>query len=491
MSSGQVPPTQTDQLTDRLSEGARARGDRPRTTPAIKDDGPIAEATILAIDDNPTNLKVVFEFLRDRGFKVLIASSGESGIERAQKARPDLILLDVMMPGIDGFATCARLKADPLTQDIPIIFMTALADVDSRVRGLTVGGVDYITKPVERDDALARINIHLQLRREMKARMAAQAALTELAAGLEEQVQERTRALSESLAQLQQAQVQLIHAEKMSSLGQLVAGVAHEINNPVNFIHGNLTIAQEYVEGLMELVDLAMGGARGGGFAAIAADLERAAADLDFEFVREDLVKILRSMETGTQRIRDIVLSLRNFSRLDESHLKAVDLHEGLDSTLTILNARLKGWGNRLAIEVVRRYGELPPVECYAGPLNQVFMNLLANAIDALDDGPPPDWTGPELEWQPRIEVITEALGGDRVRVSVTDNGPGIAPEQQSKIFEAFFTTKEIGKGTGLGLSISWDIVVHRHGGQMHCRSALGQGTTFMIDLPIYQGAMA
>ncbi|MCG9884907.1 MAG: hybrid sensor histidine kinase/response regulator [Cyanobacteria bacterium] len=466
---------------DRLSEGARARGDRPRSNPEIEDEGPIAEATILAIDDNPTNLKVVFEFLRDRGFKVLIASSGESGIERAQKARPDLILLDVMMPGIDGFTTCARLKADPLTQDIPIIFMTALADVDSRVRGLTVGGVDYITKPVERDDALARINIHLQLRQEMKARMAAQAALTELAAGLEEQVQERTRALSESLAQLQQAQVQLIHAEKMSSLGQLVAGVAHEINNPVNFIHGNLTIAQEYVEGLMELVDLAMGGA-------IATDIEKVATELDFEFVREDLAKILRSMETGTQRIRDIVLSLRNFSRLDESHLKAVDLHEGLDSTLTILNARLKGRGNRLAIEVVRRYGELPPVECYAGPLNQVFMNLLANAIDALDEGPPPSWTGPELDWQPRIEVRTEALAGDRVRVSVTDNGAGIAPEQQSKIFEAFFTTKEIGKGTGLGLSISWDIVVHRHGGQMHCRSELGQGTTFMIDLPVRQG---
>jgi two-component system NtrC family sensor kinase len=479
MSSGQRPPTQTD---ERSRGGAWARGDRPRATPAIdQDEGPIAEATILAIDDNPTNLKVVFEFLRDRGFKVLIASSGESGIERAQKARPDLILLDVMMPGIDGFATCERLKADPLTQDIPIIFMTALADVDSRVRGLTGGGVDYITKPVQRDDALARINIHLQLRREIKARTAAQAALTELAAGLEEQVQERTRALSESLAQLQQAQVQLIHAEKMSSLGQLVAGVAHEINNPVNFIHGNLTIAQEYVEGLMALVDLAMGGA-------IAADLEKTAADLEFEFVREDLTKILQSMETGTQRIRDIVLSLRNFSRLDESHLKAVDLHEGLDSTLTILNARLKGRGNRLAIDVVRRYGALPPVECYAGPLNQVFMNLLANAIDALDDGPPPSWSGPELEWQPRIEVATEALGGDRVRVSVTDNGPGIAPAQQSKIFEAFFTTKDIGKGTGLGLSISWDIVVHRHGGQMHCRSVLGQGTTFVIDLPVHQG---
>ncbi len=444
--------------------------------PPIDDAGNSVTGTILAIDDNPTNLKIVVEFLRDRGFKVLIASSGTSGIERARKVHPDLILLDVMMPDIDGFETCQRLKADRETQNIPVIFMTALADVEHRVKGLTVGGVDYITKPVQSDDAVARIKIHLQLQREIQTRTKAEGALTELATNLENRVAQRTQELSDSIAQLKQTQLQLVHAEKMSSLGQLVAGVAHEINNPVNFIHGNLGIAVEYIEGLAQLVDLAIAGAA-------PAEIQTVAEELDFDFIREDLIKVMSSMEMGTHRIRDIVLSLRNFSRLDEAQLKAVDLHDGLDSTLIILNARLKGRHNRLAIEVDRQYGQLPLVECYAGPLNQVFMNILANAIDALDERVPLE--KPIEVWTPRLTVKTETLDHNHVRVSITDNGSGMEPERQKQIFETFFTTKAVGKGTGLGLSIAWDVVVEHHGGRLTCQSALGVGTTFAIDLPI------
>ncbi len=490
--------------------------------------------TVLIVDDNPTNLQVVFEFLRNHQFRVLIASSGQSGLERAEKAQPDIILLDVMMPGIDGFETCQKLKANPATHHIPVIFMTALADVEHRVQGLSIGGVDYITKPVQCDDALARINVHVQLRQEIKAHQKTQDQLTALAANLEQQVSDRTQELRNSLQQLQQAQIQLVQAEKMSSLGQLVAGVAHEINNPVNFIHGNVEIAQEYVQDLMALVDLAVSGAATEAIADYAEEIE-------FEFVREDFLKIIASMQTGTQRIRDIVLSLRNFSRLDESQVKAVNLHEGLDSTLTILNSRLKGRGNRLPIEVIKNYGELPLVECYAGPLNQVFLNLLANAIDALDEGPrevsaaegptrsdgpvpsvgvafpaqraiaTPATTDPQpgetltatmaegaiaAMWHPYIEITTTCPEPGWVAIRIRDNGPGIPPQKQLKIFEAFYTTKELGKGTGLGLSISWDIIVNRHGGRLRCESSreeragadgdprMGAGTTFVIEIP-------
>jgi signal transduction histidine kinase len=495
--------------------------------------------TVLVVDDNPTNLQVVFEFLRNHNFRVLIASSGQSGLERAQKALPDIILLDVMMPGLDGFETCQQLKANPVTQDIPVIFMTALADVEHRVQGLSIGGVDYITKPVQCDDALARIHVHVQLRQEIKSHQQTQAQLATLAANLEQQVADRTQELRNSLQQLQQAQLQLVQAEKMSSLGQLVAGVAHEINNPVNFIHGNVEIAQEYVQDLMALVDLAVSGA-------VPEAIADHAEAIEFEFLREDFLKIIASMQTGTQRIRDIVLSLRNFSRLDEAEVKAVDLHAGLESTLTILNSRLKGRGNRLPIEVIRNYGELPLVECYAGPLNQVFLNLLANAIDALDEGPRevsdleaghpgevavvragvgvsaasnamfaatraeavpaavPGSAATPMEgaiaamWHPCIEITTTCPEPGWVAIRIRDNGPGIAPQQRLKIFEAFYTTKELGKGTGLGLSISWDIIVNRHGGRLRCESAGaaqgaadgssavgdGTGTTFVIEIP-------
>jgi signal transduction histidine kinase len=274
--------------------------------------------------------------------------------------------------------------------------------------------------------------------------------------------------LQVTLEQLQSTQSQLIQTEKMSSLGQLVAGIAHEINNPVNFIHGNLDYAATYTTDLLKLVTAYE--------SSVPTTIATALEAIDFEFLRADLPRVIASMQTGTSRIQEIVLSLRNFSRMDESEFKSVDLHDGIDSTLLILQHRLKLNHDRPEIQLIKHYGELPPIECAAGLVNQVFMNLLSNAIDAL-----------ELVSQPEIQICTTIEAGG-VLVRMIDNGPGIPEKLQHRLFDPFFTTKPVGKGTGLGLSISYQIIVEKHQGRLECHSTIGQGTEFQIWLPLKSG---
>lgn len=328
------------------------------------------------------------------------------------------------------------------------------------------------------EEELDRQNAQLQA--EVNDRERAEAALQALTRELERRVEQRTVELSDAIATLRQAQTQLVQTEKMSSLGQLVAGVAHEINNPVNFIHGNLDHATAYVDQLLELI-AAYQNAMPELPPAVAALQE----EIELDFLQEDLIKILNSMRVGTDRIRQIVLSLRVFSRVDESAVKAVDLHEGIDSTLLILGNRLKATTQRPGIMIQRHYGDLPLVECYAGQLNQVFMNLLANAIDAFDELKQGQ-AGQELIcWLPKIEIRTQRLLNDQVEITIADNGPGIPPGIQSKLFDAFFTTKPVGKGTGLGLSIAYQIVTEKHGGHLACESRPGHGTRFILRIPM------
>lgn len=283
-------------------------------------------------------------------------------------------------------------------------------------------------------------------------------------------LREQSKELSTALTQLKQTQAQIIQAEKMSSLGQMVAGVAHEINNPVNFIHGNLQPAQLYTQDLLELIELYQHR-----YPTPTTDIKNAIEEIDFNFIQEDLPKLLDSMTTGTERIREIVLSLRNFSRLDESAVKTVDIHEGIDSTLVILNHRIKGAADGACIEVEKQYGQLPPVDCYPSQLNQVFMNILANAIDALADQPSPKIT------------ITTKLVKDFVNIRIKDNGPGIPTEIHAHILDPFFTTKPVGKGTGMGMAISYQIITEKHGGHLVFASEVGNGTEFFISIPVIQ----
>ncbi|MBD1884025.1 GAF domain-containing protein [Microcoleus vaginatus] len=282
--------------------------------------------------------------------------------------------------------------------------------------------------------------------------------------------QEQAAKLEVTLCELQQAQTQLVQAEKMSSLGQMVAGIAHEINNPVSFIFGNLTYTEEYAGSLMKLVQMYRNE-----YPEPSLALQEEIEVLELDFVLDDLPKMLSSMQMGATRIRDIVRSLRNFSRLDESDMKKVNIHEGIDSTLMILEHRLKVQPDRPAIQLVKEYGQLPLVECYAGLLNQVFMNIIANAIDALQE---------RLDNPGIIHIRTEVEGTLAV-IRISDNGAGMTEQVKQRIFDPFYTTKRIGSGTGMGLAISHSIIVEKHKGEIKCFSVVGKGTEFIIEIPI------
>jgi len=267
-----------------------------------------------------------------------------------------------------------------------------------------------------------------------------------------------------ALLELRQTQTQLIQTEKMASLGQLVAGVAHEINNPTSFIYGNINYANEYAEDLLHLLDLYQEH-----YPEPHPEIQEEIEAIEVDFLKEDFQKLLTSMKVGAQRIKEIVLSLRNFSRLDESESKTVDIHLGIDSTLMILSTRF----NSAGIEVIKNYGSLPEIDCYPGELNQVFMNILTNAIDAV-----------EKAAKPQIRIETRMVNEGAIAIHFIDNGPGIPESALSRLFDPFFTTKPVGKGTGLGLSVSYKIVVERHRGQLRCLSTPGQGTEFIIEIP-------
>ncbi|MEG4309686.1 MULTISPECIES: response regulator [unclassified Microcoleus] len=434
-------------------------------------------ANLLVVDDTPDNLRLLSTMLRDKGYKVRGVINGEMALKAARSTPPDLILLDISMPQMNGYEVCQHLKADARTSGIPVIFLSALDRVLDKVKAFAVGGVDYITKPFHLEEVLARVENQLTIQRLQKKMHEQNARLQES----EAKERNKSQQLELALQQLQNAQAQLIQSEKMSSLGNVVAGVAHEINNPISFIKGNLSPVREYTEDLLRLVQLYTED-----FPNPTAAIQEQLEAIDFAFLRNDLPKLIASMSIGADRIGEIVQSLRNFSRLDEAELKAVDIHEGIESTLMILQHRLKDEAQQTIIKVVKEYDNLPKIECYAGQMNQVFMNVLTNAIEALQS--PKRWANDvdDSSSIPTITICTKLLSDFQVGIYITDNGLGITEEIQQRIFEPFFTTKTVGTGKGLGLSISYTIVVDDHGGQLSCFSIPDQGATLAIEIPIY-----
>ncbi|KAF3889417.1 MULTISPECIES: hybrid sensor histidine kinase/response regulator [Nostocales] len=461
-----------------------------------------SKVDILIVDDEPTNLRVLSTIVRSYGYQVRQAISGMVALRAVGIQRPDLILLDIMMPEMDGYQVCEQLKLNAETSDIPVIFLSSLVSGMDKAKAFQLGGADYITKPFQVEEVLARIDYQLtlrtlqvqlqqkneqlreqndQLRQEIKIREQTEVELRCSQA----QLQARTQQLQQALDELKLAQTKLVQSEKMSSLGQIAAGIAHEINNPISFIYGNLDYASEYTEVLINIIKL-----YSKYYPQPHPEILKTIQVCELDFVLKDFPKVLESMQVGAERIRDIVLSMRYFSGYDQAYTQQGDLHKCLDSTLVILQSRLKEQPNRVAIEVKKEYGKIPPANCYPGQLNQVFMNLFSNAIDAIEEKSR-IWEEP---FQPAIKICTQLSNSyqesqDRdkkwVEIRIADNGIGIAPHIQSSIFDPFFTTKPVGKGTGLGLSISYSIIVEQHGGQLQCNSQIGQGTEIVIRLPV------
>jgi two-component system, NtrC family, sensor kinase len=378
---------------------------------------------------------------------------------------------------------------DPRTWEFSATYTTPLgitSMLDARIwsRGQVIGVVccEHLRTQrqwtLEEESFISSISDFVRLVIESGDRKIAEEALRQS----ETQLRHQTQQLEEGLKELQRTQTQMIQSEKMSSLGQLVAGVAHEINNPVNFIYGNIAPAHDYIQSLLNLIKLYQEY-----YPYPVTVIQSEIADIDLEFLMSDLPKLLYSIKIGADRIRQIVLSLRNFSRLDEAEYKAVDIHEGIDSTLLILENRLKRKHDYPGIIIVKEYGKLPLVECYAGQLNQVFMNILTNAIDALEERDE-QRTQHEIQESPSvIEISTEIIEKNQITIKIADNGLGIPEKIKQRIFDPFFTTKAIGKGTGMGMSISYQIVTKNHHGTLECISSSDQGTAFIIVIPLKQ----
>lgn len=413
------------------------------------------KGTVLIVDDTPANLQLLESILQEKGYTVRAAISGRMALKAARNQTPDIILLDINMPEMNGFEICKELKSDPALAEIPVIFVSAAVDTVDKLRAFEEGGVDYVTKPFQPLEVLARVDTHILLsliRRELES---------------------RNMELEQAVHDLKLTQTQLVQSEKMAALGLLTAGIAHELNNPLNFIAASVQALKKTIAPVDELMGLCQSLPHEITPESVEriADWNRAhnLADL-----RETMNELVNNACFGANRSAEIISSLRIFSRLDEADQKSANLHECLDAALMLLHSRYRD-----SIRIDRQYGELPVWVCQPGKLNQVFMNLLSNAVDAI-------LVKPEPGHDECIRITTRLEERDRrfyAVIEIADTGVGMAAEVKRRLFEPFFTTKDVGKGVGLGLSISHGIV-RDHGGSIEVESEVGRGSLFRVILP-------
>jgi len=440
------------------------------------------KGTVLAVDDTLASLKLLSDILGAEGYRVLPADSGELALASVARQRPELILLDLRMPGMDGFEVLRQLKRNPESRDVPVIILSAVTDAEQRVEGLKLGALDFVSKPFQREELLARVKTHVALD-QARSRLAQQAHhLSETNAQLLLEVTERrqaqtrlqqlNRSLEDSNRSLklakeaaETAHQQLLQSEKMASMGQLAAGVAHELNNPISFVATNLGVLGGYLEDIFAILRAYQAAEPALTQPCAALDAVHALKrEKDFDYLLTDAPQLVTESRDGLTRVSTIVRNIKNFSRLGDNAWAWVDIQAGLESTLNIVWNELK-----YKCTVTRHYGELVPVWGVASQLNQVFLNLLVNASHAIVDK----------------GDITLSTGqqDQQVFVCISDNGSGIAEAHLEHIFEPFFTTKPMGQGTGLGLSLSHDIIAAHHG-RIEVQSQVGCGSRFTLWLP-------
>jgi two-component system, NtrC family, sensor kinase len=436
---------------------------------------------VLLQERQQVNINVKFDQLSDQLIRIIANADiqkeeAHNRFQQAQKLRIQLIIISMVLSAIIAAALAlytSRLIAHPLELVTQVARrITQESNFNLRVN---INSEDEVgTLATSLNQLVEWVGDYTQAleitRQTLEERVEERTQELELARQtLEQRVEERTQELQTTLQDLKATQAQLIQTEKMSSLGEMVAGIAHEVNNPVNFIYGNIQCANDYIHDLVNLITLYQQE-----YPEPSLLISDKIEEIDLNFITQDLSNLLTSMKIGAERIREIVVSLRNFSRLDEAVMKDVNIHEGIDNTLLILNHRLNN-----EIKVVKKYGNLPWIDCYPAQLNQVFMNILSNAIDVLMEQ--------KNDWEKQINIETNKLNDDYIQVGIKDNGAGIPPEIMNKLFNPFFTTKPVGKGTGLGLSICYQII-EQHKGKIQVNSELGKGTEFLIILPLKSG---
>lgn len=395
-------------------------------------------ALILIADMDIGNVEILQARLSAAGYDTIEAYDEEETLKQSIETLPDLILLDIMMPKMGGLDVLKSLKSHEVAKDIPTIMLIPHDEITVVFGESDIEPNEYLTKPISQTELLARIRSCLQMA-------------------------ENTRVQKDAHQRLENTRAQLIHSQKMASLGTLVAGIAHELNNPITFIYDNLDFLQRYIDSLLEMIDfyeiIPVGDQEG-------KQIEQQKEKLNLDYVRKDLAPLLKNIREGAERTKRIVTGLRTFSRAHEAEYEEIDIHQSLESTLSLLTNRLQN-----VVRVHRQYGDLPFVECLAGQLEQVFANLLTNAADS-------------LEGEGDIWITTDCGREEgRIWIRIEDNGKGIPEEDISRLFDPFFTTKEAGKGTGLGLKVSHEII-ERHGGRIEVESRIGQGSAFTLVLP-------
>ena len=412
---------------------------------------------IIIVDDNIDNLRVLTEILAGYGYNVRPALNGNFALKSAENLPPDLFLLDINMPEMDGYEVCERLNLNDKLKDIPVIFISAYTETIKKVKAFELGGIDYITKPFQAEEIHARVKLHLKLR------------------SIQKELESKNIYLEELIENLKNARVRLGQAEKMASLGVLIAGIAHEINNPINYITTNIQGLELNVKDILMLQkkydSLSVGNAD-----KKLNEINICKKEIDYDVILDEMNELTKNVLIGANRASEIVKSLRNFSHMGENNVKDVDLHENIDSTLIMINNEFESEDN---VRIKKNYGKVQSIKCNAGKLNQVFMNILINAIQSIKIK--------EFKKNETITISTFEINKDNnnyIVVKITDTGEGVPDEIKDKIFDPFFTTKEVGEGSGMGLSISHQIV-ESFGGFISFENEKDRGSSFEIYLPL------